>query len=546
MNNAKFFSALIAVLTALTVPVRLHAECWKYHVDHVFPCAISTVTTPAKSDCPDKSDLKPKFPQYVCDYIGVGGIYYSIAKTSKSQGKRVPVKSPPANISGFNGANLSAQNEIIDFSRQAYADYLKAISIFLKRSDPREIRDNYPAKVRLAMASREYYAYPHSKLTHVLRPFLGKEIVAKYLSTAQKGVHQNTWHWKAYWAPIQKRRSALEKIKNQATQAYLRQKRSEIAKELGTKYGAQFKSNYDAAETAVNTRYAKGKTTKLLPLAKPSYIVKAPPSPAFLPNNLNEIALRNYFSISYSLDPYDPKGENFNLGDLRRGLDRISAEAKVAIWHALGMTQTVGNPEQKVPLVFRQYNGTCGIAALTQYMQAHGQKVTVQELSKISRDRGISDFSGDNPGSWGATGAEGQAAQTYGYHSDDSFWMTFPPGAKENKSDPYYDGYIKRYQNQDQKRLEDAIRANRGAIVSVASKVLWGPLDKWPAYPDHYVYVTGEEINSSTNKILGYYINDSGTGEGGRFVDAKTFLRAWIYGGDEIAIIAPIPGLAKQ
>jgi hypothetical protein len=234
---------------------------------------------------------------------------------------------------------------------------------------------------------------------------------------------------------------------------------------------------------------------------------------------------------------------------LRLGLKRISEEAKVAIWHALDITQTVGNPEQKVPLVFEQYNGTCGIAALTQYMQAHGQKVTVQELSKISRDKGISDFSGDNPNMWGGTysGAEGRAAQTYGYHSDDSFWMTFPPGAKANKSDPTYDGYIKRYQSQDQKRLEDAIRANRGAVVSVATNVLWGPsISQGPAHSDHYIYVTGEEINSSTHKILGYYINDSGVGEGGRFVDAKTFLRAWIYGGDEIAIIEPIPGLAKR
>ena len=277
-----------------------------------------------------------------------------------------------------------------------------------------------------------------------------------------------------------------------------------------------------------------------------------------MPDNLKEIAQRNYFRRNYSRDIHDPSGKNFNFGDLRLGLERVSEEAKVAIWHALGMTKTIGNPEQKVPLVFEQYNGTCGIAALTQYMQAHGQKVTVRELSKISRDRGISDFGGDDPGVWGGTysGGEGRAAQPYGYHSDDSFWKTFPPATPRkgekpapnyNKSDPKYDGSIKRYQREDQKRLEDAILNNQGAIVGVATNVLWGPsISRGPARADHYIYVTGEEMNAFTHKVLGYYINDSGTGEGGRFVDAKTFLRAWIYGGDEIATIAPIPGLARR
>ena len=277
--------------------------------------------------------------------------------------------------------------------------------------------------------------------------------------------------------------------------------------------------------------------------------VKAPPSPAFLPNNPHEIAQRNYFSRNYFFNLHAPKGEKLNFGYLRLGIKRVSEEAQVAIWHALGLTQTVGNPEQKVPLVFQQSNGTCGIAALTQYMQAHGQKVTVQELSKISRDRGISDFTGNNPSDWGGTnsGGEGLAAQPYGYHPDDSFWITFPPGKKINKNDPNYDAYLKRYQSQDQKRLEDAIRSRKGAIVSVASNVLWGPpASPWTAQADHYIYVTGEERNASNHKIVGYYINDSGVGEGGRFVDAKTFLRAWIYGGDEIATISPIPGLAQQ
>ncbi len=556
MRNKPLF-ILFGIWAVLSAPARIHATCWKYHVDRVFPCSVSIVPAPVKNadanNCPAKGDLDPHFHQYTCDYIGVGGIHYSLANVAGDDN----AKSPPVsqNIHDFNKAALfdqkkTDQEDMIDMSQRAYENYLDALSDFLKRTDPREIRKDYPLKIQLALASRELsYFYVQFKLPHVLRPFLGKEIVAEYFSNAKTGVRQNTWHWKPYLSPISKRAAELQKIKNRATQAYLRQKRSEIAKELGTKYGAEFKTGYEASETAVDARYSKGKIAQPLILKKPvDSAIKAPPSPAFLPDNLKEISQRNYFRRAYSLDPYDPKGKNVNLGDLRLGLERVSEEAKVAIWHALGMTKTLGNPEQKVPFVFEQYNGTCGIAALTQYMQAHGQKVTVRELSKISRDRGISDFSGDNPNEWGGTysGGEGRAAQPYGYHSDDSFWKTFPPG-KANKSDPRYDRYIKRYQSQDQKRLEEAIRRHQGAVVSVASKFLWGPsVSKGPAYADHYVYVTGEEINASTHKIVGYYINDSGTGEGGRFVDAKTFLRAWIYGGDEIATIAPIPGLARR
>ncbi len=555
MRNKTLF-ALFGIWAALSVPVSLHATCWKYHVDRIFPCAVSIVPAPVKNadanNCPAKNDLDPHFHQYTCDYIGVGGIHYALMEGDDTE------KSPPVsqNLRDFNKATLFSQQkfpdqqDVIDMSERAYEDYLDALSSFLKRTDPREVRKDYPVKIQLAMASRDIsYSYVQFKLPHVLRPFLGRKIVAKYFSNAKMGTRQNTWHWKPYLAPILKRTAELKKIKTQATQAYLRQKRAEIVKELGTKYGANFLANYQASEAAVDARYPNKKIAKPLTFKKPVHpIVKAPPSPAFLPDNLKEISQRNYFRRDSSPDAQDQTGKIFNFGDLRLGLKRVSEEATVAIWHALGMTQTVGNPEQKVPLVFEQYNGTCGIAALTQYMQAHGQKVTVQELSKISQDKGISDFSGDDPGTWGGTysGAEGRAAQLYGYHSDDSFWMTFEPETI-NKSDPNYDGYIQRYQREDQKRLDEAIRRHQGAIVSVAAKVLWGPsMVRGPAATDHYVYVTGEEINASTHKILGYYINDSGMGEGGRFVDTKTFLRAWIYGGDEIATIAPIPGLAQR
>jgi len=57
------------------------------------------------------------------------------------------------------------------------------------------------------------------------------------------------------------------------------------------------------------------------------------------------------------------------------------------------------------------------------------------------------------------------------------------------------------------------------------TRLLWNS----QAIPDsasHAVYVTGNEVDK-TGKVLGYFINDTGTGEAARFIPRKDFLKAW-------------------
>jgi len=42
----------------------------------------------------------------------------------------------------------------------------------------------------------------------------------------------------------------------------------------------------------------------------------------------------------------------------------------------------------------------------------------------------------------------------------------------------------------------------------------------------HVVVITGAELGRN-GELLGYYINDTGTNDAGRFVTAKQFLDAW-------------------
>ena len=50
------------------------------------------------------------------------------------------------------------------------------------------------------------------------------------------------------------------------------------------------------------------------------------------------------------------------------------------------------------------------------------------------------------------------------------------------------------------------------------------------------IFVTGEEVSNKNGQVLGYYINDTGTGEAARFVPKKDFDRAWRGSGYELVV----------
>jgi len=76
-----------------------------------------------------------------------------------------------------------------------------------------------------------------------------------------------------------------------------------------------------------------------------------------------------------------------------------------------------------------------------------------------------------------------------------------------------------------EEELFTAASSGRIVIASFSTEHLWN--DRRFRGQGHIVAITGVEVDRETGKPLGYYINDTGTNEGGRFIAAKQFLKAW-------------------
>jgi hypothetical protein len=61
-------------------------------------------------------------------------------------------------------------------------------------------------------------------------------------------------------------------------------------------------------------------------------------------------------------------------------------------------------------------------------------------------------------------------------------------------------------------------------LVSVEAHMLWAQLG---GVGGHTIAVTGVEVDREEGVPLGFYVNDTGAAEGGRFVPAQQFLAAW-------------------
>jgi hypothetical protein len=79
--------------------------------------------------------------------------------------------------------------------------------------------------------------------------------------------------------------------------------------------------------------------------------------------------------------------------------------------------------------------------------------------------------------------------------------------------------------------LEDlaaALEHGRGVIVGLDCGVLWDDANYYDGRANHAVTPIGVARDPETGQIQGFYINDTGTGESGRFVDAATMDEGWV------------------
>ncbi|HVC09830.1 MAG TPA: hypothetical protein VNH15_07825 [Elusimicrobiota bacterium] len=246
--------------------------------------------------------------------------------------------------------------------------------------------------------------------------------------------------------------------------------------------------------------------------ASPLILPKNGPAPDLSPMlSKPEVFLSPKFS-QYSSPPLPSlddaaavKEENFGARGISAAAARLENEYKIDFWHYFGMSRTIGNPGAALQYAIQQKSGTCGVESQYEALRAHGVKdITPAAMAQEAYKNG---WYGENDPERGVSATFTGTLLPYSNKLLAAHGMT--------RTTIIY--------NATTRDLEDSLAKGGGAIVALSSKRFW---ENKPGPVDHAVYVSGAELGSD-GKIWGYYVNDTGTGEGMRFVPAQEFEEAW-------------------
>jgi len=193
----------------------------------------------------------------------------------------------------------------------------------------------------------------------------------------------------------------------------------------------------------------------------------------------------------------------------RTGEDSAPEDTKaVDALRAAGKTRTIGGPERRAKFVYRQEGETCGIAAQVQVMADAGLVPPDPEKLKAKEDELY------------------QQAVALGYFqgSPADPRRRFHGGTAGEYIGDLLDMPMRKRFGASEEDLFKAVSTGRMVVVSVKTSKLW---NSRKFNGGHVVAVTGVEVGREDGKPLGYYINDTGRNEGGRFVPARQFMSAW-------------------
>lgn len=168
----------------------------------------------------------------------------------------------------------------------------------------------------------------------------------------------------------------------------------------------------------------------------------------------------------------------------------------------LGLTSTVGDPGRLAPLAYTQAaSNTCGVASQLQVLRSRGilpdgdQRVQEKALAEEAARRGF--FETGTPTAYGGS-----------ILVEKGVLVSKHIGAKWEQ-------------------FEAAVA--RGGLVeaSVDARFLWN--EKSESALGHSILVTGAEVSRTSGKLLGVYINDSGTDPAGagRFIPIAQLRKSW-------------------
>lgn len=167
-------------------------------------------------------------------------------------------------------------------------------------------------------------------------------------------------------------------------------------------------------------------------------------------------------------------------------------------------TQTVGDPRRYAAVAFSQKDGSsCAVAAQAQVLQVHGllppgETASTQEQALIDEARRLGYMEDGTPPEYSGS-------------------LLVERGMLVVKSRGY-----------DHAALTAAVKRGGLVQVNVDADVFWGMNTGNMA--SHSVLITGAEVAKSDGRILGVYVNDTGTTPpgAGNFIPWSKFLKSWL------------------
>jgi len=149
--------------------------------------------------------------------------------------------------------------------------------------------------------------------------------------------------------------------------------------------------------------------------------------------------------------------------------------------------------------------GTCGLCAAKDVLNQFFKDVKENDVVKYAADHGLCTTNDTDPAMNGGTTPSDQA----------QILIDFGVPAHVEGGATLDD-------------LAQFVEEGRGIIIGVDAGVLWGDFDSCSFYyPNHGITVTGVMRDLTNSNVIGYYVNDSGTGTGAQYVSIEKMEMMW-------------------
>ncbi|TVZ94933.1 MULTISPECIES: hypothetical protein [unclassified Streptomyces] len=214
------------------------------------------------------------------------------------------------------------------------------------------------------------------------------------------------------------------------------------------------------------------------------------------------------------------------------------ADAGIDVPYALGTlpdgreTLIIGDVDTYADFTHRQgdnpygFQGTCGLCSCEGVLRQFGVDVTEGDVVAHAVSHGLCETGGDDATARGGTTLPDQARILSDYGVP----------AHVESADSLED-------------LAANLEQGHGVIIAANAGVLWDDATYWDGgQANHAVVPIGVARDPATGEIEGFFVNDSGTGESARFVDAATMADSWLGAGgncvvtDQVHAAAPGEG----